>query len=215
MSGAPRMVKRPATAEAAVAGLETFCHHICGRYHPPVGYEYDDLMQRARLGVFKAWNAYRPETGVPFYNYAGILIENEIRRLLKREKAIMRRAQNEAVSYDRPVSDDHGAASLGDLVLASDETNPEQQALTRERFTEMLNRLRTALPPDERRVYIAIAVDGMSQEEVADALGLSRQRISQIFISASARLDDETISSRDATGWALEQGWHIGREDAA
>ncbi|WP_084965442.1 sigma-70 family RNA polymerase sigma factor [Thermoactinospora rubra] len=116
------------------------------------------------------------------------------------EIAWLRRLAQETLSLDLPVGE-HGESRIGDLIVDDDGPHVpelmEQQALG-----SQVRRLVRLLPP--REAYIVTARYGLAggpaqtYREIADTMGLTRERIRQLEKQALKRLRER----RDLTAWA-------------
>lgn len=152
--------------------------HIARKYTVP-GYGADDLISIGVIGLIKAVNSYKPESGTPLGTYAARCIENEILMTLRAS----RKRQND-VSLEDPVGADSEGNEITFLdILGTDADDLEEQVIRR----VTLDRVRKAmkrLPPRERRVLelrYGLA-DGVMhpQHEIAEMLGISRSYTSRV-----------------------------------
>lgn len=73
-------------------------------------------------------------------------------------------------------------------VLPGDWDGPEVESERVEEALVLRNLAREVLDERERKIVFAILYDGYSRKEVGEKLGLTRQRVSQIFLDAVDRL---------------------------
>ncbi|MEV5892135.1 sigma-70 family RNA polymerase sigma factor [Nonomuraea fuscirosea] len=104
--------------------------------------------------------------------------------------AALRRLGQEMVSLDLPVGE-HGESRIGDMI--ADEEGPQVQELTERRaLGAELRAVVTTLPPREafviRRRYGLAGQEAQSYTEIAEQLGLTRERIRQLEKQALRRL---------------------------
>jgi RNA polymerase sigma factor (sigma-70 family) len=66
-------------------GFAIFYAHN-GRFYPPPGADWGDLVQQARLALWKAAQGFDPSRGVPFIGYADAVLENELSKWLRDRK---------------------------------------------------------------------------------------------------------------------------------
>ncbi|MEV5496017.1 sigma-70 family RNA polymerase sigma factor [Nonomuraea fuscirosea] len=104
--------------------------------------------------------------------------------------AALRRLGQEMVSLDLPVGA-HGESRIGDMI--ADEEGPQVQELTERRaLGAELRAVVTTLPPREafviRRRYGLAGQEAQSYTEIAEQLGLTRERIRQLEKQALRRL---------------------------
>jgi DNA-directed RNA polymerase specialized sigma24 family protein len=75
-----------------------------------------------------------------------------------------------------------------DVVLLSHAANPERRTIDREEFAETLELLRTDLSLIERQCLLAVALDGLSYEQIADALKIDEKAIDNALQRARHKL---------------------------
>lgn len=152
--------------------------HIARKYSVP-GYGQDDLISIGVIGLIKAVNSFRPETGAQLGTYAARCIENEILMTLRAS----RKYQGD-VSLEDPV----GADAEGNEITFQDILGTDAEALEEEvinRVTlEKVRRVLGRLPARERLVLELRygLIDGRMhpQHEIADRLGISRSYTSRV-----------------------------------
>jgi RNA polymerase sigma factor (sigma-70 family) len=83
----------------------------------------------------------------------------------------------------------HAVVNLGDLAIAADDATPEDIVLAREELLELADAL-TSLPPRCRTAFLLRRVDGLSQREVAQRLGISEKTVENHMTQAIRFLMD-------------------------
>jgi RNA polymerase sigma-B factor len=69
--------------EQILAAHGKLLNHLAGRYAASSGEPYEDLLQVAHLGLIKAVNGYRGESGASFGSYAYAIIDGELRHYFR------------------------------------------------------------------------------------------------------------------------------------
>lgn len=152
--------------------------HIAGKYTVP-GYTREDLVSVGALGLVKAVNTFRPETGTQLGSYAARCIENEILMLLRASK----KYRND-VSLSDPIGTDGEGNDLSFLdILGTPEDELEEKVVHRLNM-EKVHLLIRDLPKREKLVIEMRygLLDGRMhpQHEVAKLLGISRSYVSRM-----------------------------------
>lgn len=164
--------------------------HIARKYTVP-GCDADDLVSIGAIGLIKAVNTFRPESGATLSTYASRCIENEILMCLRASQ----KRKND-VSLEEPV----GSDSDGNEITLMDMLGTEPDAVTDEvdrRITLARVRriVREKLPERERVVlemrYGLLDGECRPQYEVAEKLGISRSYVSRIEKKAIQTLERE------------------------
>ena len=152
--------------------------HIARKYMVP-GYGPDDLISIGVIGLIKAVNSYKPESGTALGTYAARCIENEILMTLRASKK--RRSD---VSLQDPIGTDGEGNDITFMdVLGTDPEALEDEVIRRVTL-EKVRRVMHELPSRERMVLelrYGLA-DGVThpQHEIAEMLGISRSYVSRV-----------------------------------
>lgn len=196
----PRPLSRAEEAEAiaamqdgdAQARLRLIEHnlrlvsHIVRKYTVP-GYTQEDLVSVGTLGLIKAVDSFKPETGSQLATYAARCIENEVLMLLRAS-----RKRRGDVSLSDPIGTDGEGNDISFMdILGTPPEFVEDQALERMAFSQA-KALIKKLPRKERLViemrYGLLDGTPHPQHEVAALLGISRSYVSRIEKRALALL---------------------------
>ena len=152
--------------------------HIARKYTVP-GYSADDLVSVGSLGLIKAVNTYKAETGSPLSAYAARCIENEILMLLRSS-----RKRRGDVSLSDPVGTDKEGNDLSFQDILGTASGQVEDEVVRRVSMEKVRELVKKLPRKERTVIEMRygMLDGRMhpQHEVAAALGISRSYVSRM-----------------------------------
>lgn len=196
----PRPLSRAEEAEAiaamqdgdAQARLRLIEHnlrlvsHIVRKYTVP-GYTQEDLVSVGTLGLIKAVDSFKPETGSQLATYAARCIENEVLMLLRAS-----RKRRGDVSLSDPIGTDGEGNDISFMdILGTPPGFVEDQTLERMAFSQA-KALIKKLPRKERLViemrYGLLDGAPHPQHEVAALLGISRSYVSRIEKRALALL---------------------------
>ena len=171
--------------------------HIAKKYTVP-GYSSDDLVSVGTMGLMKAVQTFRPETGSPLGTYAARCIENEILMLLRASRKRMG-----DVSLSDPVGTDSEGNDISFLdILGTPPDAVEKEAEKRIILSDV--RKQAARLPKTERTVIGMRyglLDGKThpQHEVAKVLGISRSYVSRIEKRALERLRKELGETAEKT----------------
>ena len=167
------------------------CAHIANKYAARGKLsrrrELDDLISIGTIGLIKAVNSFSPEKG-SLSNYASRCIENEIRMSLRTEKKLVGE-----VSMEEPLGRDRegNERTVLDLVGTDGEEIFDQvrRTMEGERLRSFMDR---SLNKREKRVLsLRFGLGGeapLTQQQVADRIGISRSYISRIEKKAILKL---------------------------
>ncbi len=148
----------------------------CARRFRGWGEPHDDLVQAGRLGLLQAARRYDAARGVPFAAYAVPLVLGAIRHHLRDHGAVLRGPRGGR----RPVVDelDDGSTLAAGPPAAYD-------------LVELRLALLPALdllPAQERDVLALRFLAGLTQDSVAERVGISQAQVSRVQARALARL---------------------------
>lgn len=142
-------------------------------------FETDDVRQGATARLIRAIRDVRPDTPARFWGLVGECLHRELLDL--KRKWYGERGDGKRLYANRP-GDPEGHAA----VLAS-APDPATGPLTGLAEDELHERVR-GLPESERDVVKLHAYCGLSQREVADVLGLTRDAVRRLWYEAIERL---------------------------
>ena len=152
--------------------------HIAKKYTVP-GFSPEDLVSVGALGLVKAVNTFRPETGAQLSSYAARCIENEILMLLRASKK--RRGE---VSLSDPVGTDGEGNEISFQDILGTAPGMVEDAAVHRADMARVRGLVKRLPRKERLVIEMRygLMDGRMhpQHEVAAVLGISRSYASRM-----------------------------------
>jgi RNA polymerase sigma-70 factor (ECF subfamily) len=144
-----------------------FSFESAGRAHRFVGYDSAFELQDALHETFR--RAFEPgaRTGYdgvrPYAPYLRTIARNVVLRAFRAQRQLF------------PIADG-GPDDEGAVVLADTEPSPEHAALKSE-LDAIVREFLEQLPEDDRRLLTVRFVEGLSQRDAAEALGLGRQQV--------------------------------------
>lgn len=156
------------------------------------GIGIEDLISIGTIGLIKAVNTFRSDKNTKLATYASRCIENEILMYLRKSSN-----QRSEVSLDEPLNTDWD----GNELLLSDILGSEPDCVMRiveEDVDRRLLREAVACLPGREKEIISMRFgldreEGMTQKEVADAMGISQSYISRLEKRIIARLKKELL----------------------
>ena len=152
--------------------------HIARKYSVP-GYGQDDLISIGVIGLIKAVNSFKAETGAQLGTYAARCIENEILMTLRSS----RKRQGD-VSLEEPVGSDAEGNDITFQDILGTDADALEETVIRRVTLEKVRRVLRELPPRERVVLelrYGLADGRMHpQHEIAKRLGISRSYVSRV-----------------------------------
>ena len=152
--------------------------HIIKKYYANNS-DQDDLISIGTIGLIKGINSFRPDKNVRLATYCSRCIENEI---LMHFRAAKKTAQdvsmNETIETDR----EGNPLTLADIISTDDTIVDDLQEKTnRIRVRNLVEKIKNKR--DKAIIIMRYGLDNsepMTQQEVADFLGISRSYVSRI-----------------------------------
>lgn len=169
--------------------------HIAHKYQVP-GYGQDDLISIGVIGLIKAVNSYKADSGTALGTYAARCIENEILMTLRAS----RKRQGDVSLQDTIGTDGEGNDITFMDILGTDQDALEEEVI-RKVTIDKVHRVLRKLPSRERLVLEMRygLQDGTQhpQHEIARLLGISRSYVSRVEKHAVELLRD-VLDGKDA-----------------
>lgn len=148
----------------------------------------DDLISIGTLGLMKAINSYNPDKGSQLATYASRCIENEILMTMRSYK---KRAQD--MSIYESIGNDKNGNEMPIIDLLQTDEDSVYSKIDAEFMRRTVKNLTEKYLTDREKAIITMrfGLDGripMTQQRVADVLGISRSYISRIEKKSLAKL---------------------------
>ena len=173
---------------------------ICNAYFLQ-GAEYDDLLQEAYLGLFKAMRDYRPNRGT-FLTFALLCIRRQIVTAVKQASRCKHIPLNQAVSFEKPLNHkgDVGRV-LGDVLPARGCGHPEETYIHAELIEELRQSFIEQFSVFESRL-LALHSDGHTYAEMGYILGVSERSVTNGMYRVQKKLHciRKTLSFLQSSG---------------
>jgi RNA polymerase sigma factor (sigma-70 family) len=172
------LTQAPTSPAALAADNLKLAFHVAKAYvrrARALGFTHEDLHQEAVVGLLRAGRGFNPAIGTPFSSFACIAVRHHLHNVLlaRRHRALRRLpCRTDGVALDRidphPVMADSAA-------LRSDEK-------------EQVARLLRLLTPREQLIFQMYFWNDMSFAQIGALVGLSGERIRQVFDHSLGRL---------------------------
>lgn len=148
------------------------------------GGEFDDLLQEALIGFYKATNDYRPGNGATFRTFAELCVERQIITAVKGASRNKQAILSEATSFGyRVAGADGSGVELGDTLPGPRTDDPELQAISNEELGALVENLSERLSSLE-----AIVLRGMLAGESYEAIAQRAQTTTKAVDNAFQRV---------------------------
>ncbi len=182
----PDPVRREEARQKLILHNLRLVSHIVRKYYAS-SRDQEDLVSIGTIGLCKAVDTFRPETGTRFATYGAKCIQNEI---LMHFRA--RKKQGAEVSLSDTIDVDRDGNPLTYMDVISSEENLTEEILRKVDAERAVAFVRTRLEPREREIItLRFGIDGapaLTQREIALRLGISRSYVSRIEKAAVEKL---------------------------
>ena len=140
------------------------------------GADSEDVVQEGMIGLFKAIRSFDVSKQAAFKTFADTCVNSQIISAIKKANRKRHKPLNESVSLNKEVDDGTQDISVGDILQASMDNDPEALLL----LQEVVDYLKTydsgLFSRFEREVWVE-KLKGKNYIEIADALGKSPKSI--------------------------------------
>ena len=162
------------------------------------GLSMDDLVSEGNVGMLKAATRFKAESGKRFVAFAAPFIRRSIEAAIEQQNNLCQAPRDEAarkgvkaVSMDAPIpAGSQTAFTLKNVLEDKDSPQADIQMETQGLAEEMVQRM-DKLNDREREVitrFYGIGATHQTMAEIADAMGLKRERVRQIRDRALRRM---------------------------
>jgi RNA polymerase sigma factor (sigma-70 family) len=172
------LTKAPTAPAALAADNLKLAFHVAKAYvrrARSLGFTHEDLHQEAVVGLLRASHGFNPTIGTPFSSFACIAVRHHLHNVLlaRRHRALLRLpCRPDGTSLDQ---EDPNPILPDSLAVRSDEK-------------EQVARLLRLLSPREQLILQMYFWNDMSFAQIGALVGLSGERIRQVFDSSLGRL---------------------------
>ena len=183
--------KKRRSPEVLYAGNLRLVGLCLTRFSSLAGADKEDAQTAGLLGLWSAARGFDPALGFQFSTYATRTIRGYILRHLRKEREQRRLP---CVSLDTPIGDTDGGSELADVVADPQAERPGQSLLDEAGFEALLARLPASRGQDAQAAVLrAVYGEDAALPDVADAWGVSRQRVHQVHAAALEALRKDAL----------------------
>lgn len=160
----------------------------CSKYYIK-GSELDDLIQEARIGLFKAIKDYNPQKQTNFNSFASLCIKRQLFSAMtasvrkKHQIHLQSMSLFTTLSYDN----DGNEKYLIDILINDSAHSPETELLLNELFTEIKKTMAKSLSNLEQTA-LQLFCEGFSYQEISELLSRNFKSIDASIYRAKEKL---------------------------
>ncbi len=154
-----------------------------------VGAEYDDLLQEAMIGLYKAITKYNKTSGANFQTFAYKCITRNVQTAVKTANRKKYQALNSSVSLSNQSIDTTSATDSDDinLYIFGMVKSPDEKLIETESYNEIKESIKKALSTFELDVLMHF-LSGKSYSEIAQQLNTNSKSIDNALARIRSKL---------------------------
>jgi len=152
-----------------------------------LGGDIEDIIQEGMIGLYKAIQSFDESKGASFKTFADLCVSRQIISAIKASNRKKYAPLNTAVSFDKPISDEEGAPTLGETLAAGSDTDPETIALLSE-MTELLLSPDVKILSKMEQEVLGYLISGHDYQSIAKAMGKTPKQIDNSIQRIRAKL---------------------------
>ncbi len=180
------MIKAPANAEALIEEYRDMVKAKAHLYFM-LGGDIEDIIQEGMIGLYKAIQSFDESKGASFKTFADLCVSRQIISAIKASNRKKFAPLNTAVSFDKPISDEEGAPTLGETLAAGSDTDPETLALLSE-MTELLLSPEAKILSKMEQEVLGYLIGGHDYKSIAKHMGKTPKQIDNSIQRIRAKL---------------------------
>ena len=141
-----------------------------------LGADREDLVQEGMIGLFKAIGSYEAGKGASFRTFAELCVNRQMLSAIKVASRKKNLVLNSAFSLESPMGTDEGSPSLGEMLPAGQESDPEKALILQELEQTLLSGGGKLFSPMEKQV-LELMLQGLDYRKIAQKLEKSPKQI--------------------------------------
>lgn len=116
------------------------------------GYDRDDLLQVARIGLYRAAQTFRPDGGSSFANLARLAVRREVISAFIAAGRNKHQPLNDALSLSMRIAGEETPVTLGEAISGDERDDPAVRVIEDERFHSQVETILAAGPAERAAV---------------------------------------------------------------
>lgn len=134
-----------------------------------IGGDHEDILQEGMIGLYKAIRDFQGDKQSSFRAFAELCITRQIITAIKTATRQKHIPLNSYVSLDKPIYEEDSDRTLLDVIMSSEETDPEKLFITQEESIRIEGAMSETLSDLERRALM-LYLEGSTYQEISDEL---------------------------------------------
>lgn len=152
------------------------------------GFELNDFVQEAMIGLSYAITTYNENKQASFYTYAKVCMERKLVSLIRETERLKHKYLNESISYENTTDEFSFAEILGDNNM-----NPENMMLEDEYRKELYSKAKKILTDLEYKVF-SLKMGGLDYKEIAKLLDKTPKDISNTLTRIKIKIKNKILA---------------------
>lgn len=141
-----------------------------------IGADGDDVVQEGMIGLFKAIQSYNPDKEASFRTFAELCINRQIITAIKTASRRKHEPLNDSVSLNGPVNEDGKGTTLGEILHARSDMDPEEELLMKDLMETISSNEQNLFSAFEMQVWNEY-LRGRNYREIAQILSKSPKAV--------------------------------------
>lgn len=150
--------------------------------------DVSDVVQEVLVEASRRLQEYLASPTLPYHLWLRQIARDRIIDTYRRHRGSSKRSLDREVAFDLPAGDPHSTQQLV-RQLAGQELTPAAAAMQAE-LTQLVAAAIAQLPPQDAEILVMRHYEQLSNQEIAQALGLSEPAASMRYLRALRRLKD-------------------------
>lgn len=134
-----------------------------------IGADGDDVVQEGMIGLFKAIQSYSESKKSTFKAFAQLCVNRQIITAIRNASRCKHKPLNESVSFSDPVDEEEKGLTLGEIIRAGKEMEPEEELLMKNMMEELNNAEQPMFSTFEMQVWREY-LNGKNYKEISEIL---------------------------------------------
>ena len=141
-----------------------------------IGADKEDIIQEGMIGLYKAIRDYDIDKPASFRGFAEICITRQIITAIKTATRQKHLPLNTYISLNQPAYEEESERMMIDMLAEKESFNPEEIMISKERFSNMMDKMVEVLSKFELQV-LNLFLSGKSYSEIAKKLSKTEKSI--------------------------------------
>ena len=141
-----------------------------------IGADKEDIIQEGMIGLYKAIRDYDTDKPASFRGFAEICITRQIITAIKTATRQKHLPLNTYISLNQPAYEEESERMMIDMLAEKESFNPEEIMISKERFSNMMDKMVEVLSKFELQV-LNLFLSGKSYSEIAKKLSKTEKSI--------------------------------------